>query len=263
MGNTIDFDGAGVGEYRIYGIAFTGNYQVNIGTNILTANLSDSCFQRSSNFIRIISANPDGGSVFALEGVTEINIDTQDGLPDVYPFSNTSSSPLPYLYVLTDDNNTIIQYLDSNVFNFEGMSQAALRLWGLSYFGPKPTITGVPVSSLVTAVNCAELSENFVRINRIPTFTDNPLALLHLSASPNPATDKVNISITASGLEPVKATLFIVDAQGRVCYQGPLDEFITEHRQELDINDLAPGVYTIKVLAGTASAVTRIIKPAQ
>jgi hypothetical protein len=260
QGNTIDFEGAGVGEYRIYGIAFTGDYQVNIGTNINTAALADSCFQRSSNFIRILPATPDAGAIFALEGVTQLNIDAQDGNPDIFPFSNTGANSFPYLYIITDVNNNIIQYLDSNVFDFEGITLPALRVWGLSYFGQRPNTTGINISSLVSANSCNELSANFVSIINAPTFGGNPTSYIQLSASPNPTFDKVNLQISTPNEQTMNAMLRILDAQGKVRQQFSLDKFTGTHWLELDFSSFEPGIYALQVSTGTTMAVTRIIK---
>lgn len=260
QGNTIDFEGAGVGEYRIYGIAFTGNYQVNIGTNILTAALADSCFQRSSNFIRILPATPSAGSVFAFEGVTQINIDAQDGSPDIFPFSNTGTNTLPYLYIITDVNNNVVQYLDSNVFDFEGIALPALRVWGFSYFGQRPNTTGINISSLVSAGNCNELSSNFVSVINTPTFGGTSTSYLQLSASPNPAFDKVNLQVSTPDDQPMNAMLRIMDTQGKVRQQFSLDKFTGTYWLELDFSNFEPGIYSLQVSSGSTMAVTRIIK---
>jgi uncharacterized protein len=260
LGNTIDFEGAGVGEYRIYGIAFTGDYQVNIGTNINTAVLADSCFQRSSNFIRILPAIPSAGAVFAFEGVTQLNIDAQDGNPDIFPFANTGANTLPYLYIITDVNNNIIQYMDSNVFDFEGIALPALRVWGFSYFGQRPNTTGINISSLVSANNCNELSTNFVSVINTPTLVGNPSSFVQLSASPNPAFDKVNVQVSTPDNQALNAMLRIMDAQGKVRQQFSLDKFTGTHWLELDFSNFEPGVYSLQVSTGTTMAVSRIIK---
>jgi hypothetical protein len=262
MGNSIDFDGAGVGEYRIYGIAFTGNYQVGLGTNLNTADLSDGCFSLSTNFVRVLNAVADGGAVSTTEGATEVELDMQDGESDVLEFENTGSTDLPYLYVLTDDNNIVLGYLNGNSFDFEGQNAPKLRVWGLSYHGAPPTATDVPASELISAGECAEFSENFVSITAVvdPTLQGNANSL-RATAQPNPASDRVTLRVWADEkTKSAPATVLIMDASGRVRDQYRLPEWSGFQQAELDISRLEEGVYTVQIRSAENVAVLRVVK---
>ena len=262
MGNSIDFDGAGVGEYRIYGIAFTGNYQVGLGTDLNAADLSDGCFSLSSNFVRVLNAVADGGAVSTTEGATEVELDMQDGESDMLEFENTGSADLPYLYVLTDDNNIVLGYLNGNSFDFEGQAAPKLRVWGLSYHGAPPTATDVPASELISAGECAEFSENFVSITAVvdPTLQGNANSL-RATAQPNPASDRVTLRVWADEkTKSAPATVLIMDASGRVRDQYRLPEWSGFQQTELDISRLEEGVYTVQIRSAENVAVLRVVK---
>lgn len=263
MGNAIDFDGAGVGEYRIYGIAFTGNYLVSLGSNLQTDILADGCYSLSFNFVRVLNAVADGGAVSTTDGDTEVELDMQDGSPDVLQFVNSGTSNLPYLYVLTDENNIVLGYLNGNGFDFEGRTEPALRVWGLSYFGAAPTATNVPASELIGAGDCAEFSENFVSITAVPVpGAQSNGASLRAVAQPNPATDRLTLRIWTAGeqLKPAPATILIMDAAGRVRDQYRLPEWTGFQQAELDISRLEEGVYTIQIRSAEQVAVLRVVK---
>lgn len=262
MGNAIDFDGAGIGEYRIYGIAFTGNYLVGLGTNLNTADLSDGCFSLSSNFIRVFNAVADGGTVSTTDGDTQVELDMQDGEADVLEFENTGATNLPYLYVLTDENNIVLGYLNGNSFDFEGRTEPKLRVWGLSYHGAAPTATDVPASELIGAGDCAAFSQNFVSIAAIvdPTLQDNATSL-RATAQPNPATDRVTLRVWADEkVKSASATVLIMDASGRVRDQYRLPEWSGFQQAELDISRLEEGVYTVQIRSAENVAVLRVVK---
>lgn len=262
MGNSIDFDGAGVGEYRIYGIAFTGNYQVALGTNLNTADLSNGCFSLSSNFIRVLNAVADGGTVSTTEAATEVELDMQDGEADLLEFENTGTTDLSYLYVLTDDSNVVLGYLNGNGFDFEGRTEPKLRVWGLSYHGAAPTATDVPAADLIGAGDCAEFSENFVSITAVvaPTLQGNANAL-RATAQPNPATDRVTLRVWADEkTKSAPATILIMDASGRVRDQYRLPEWSGFQQAELDISRLEEGVYTVQIRSAENVAVLRVVK---
>ncbi|MDP5170897.1 MAG: T9SS type A sorting domain-containing protein, partial [Bacteroidia bacterium] len=69
-GNMVDFEGAGVGACLVWGLSYTGNILVSVGDNALTSQLSDDCFELSSNFITV-ERNDD-----CVTGFTLINADT-------------------------------------------------------------------------------------------------------------------------------------------------------------------------------------------
>ena len=79
-GNTVDFDPAGVGVCRVYGLTYTGNLNITMGDNLFAAGLeiSDACFDLSSNALSINRIDPcadiDGGMVALAIGGTETTI---------------------------------------------------------------------------------------------------------------------------------------------------------------------------------------------
>lgn len=262
-GNSIDFEGAGFGEYRIYGIAFTGNYTVSIGTNLNTANLSDDCFDLSDNFISIIGTTADGGLVGTDEGDTELEIEANDGNPDVFTFVNTGIPAIPYVYILTDAQNTILEYLDSDSFDFEGQDVDELRIWGFAYFGDQPDVIGVPVSSLVSATGCSALSENFVRIiilDATPLTGDGTITALRATVHPNPAIDRVMLNLWSQSKQGANALIRVIDATGRTRQEYRTEKLEGFRQMELDINRLEDGIYTVHISSADAAATVRVVK---
>jgi len=49
----ISFEGTDIGKYRVWGVAYNGNWLANVGLNAAIDPLSDGCFELSSNFITI------------------------------------------------------------------------------------------------------------------------------------------------------------------------------------------------------------------
>ncbi len=259
LGNTIDFDGAGIGEYRIYGIAFAGNYLVALGTNINTATLAGECFEVSDNFIRITNAVANGGTVSTNDGETVLSMDTQDGEPDEFTFINTGAAGLPYAYVLTDADNTVLAYLDADSFDFEGRTEDALRVWGLSYFGDRPTATGVPVATLASSATCSDLSDNFVAISTVPPAAPTASAL-RATAQPNPAADRVTLNVWSELRDNSQAAIRILDGAGKLRAEYRLPKLDGFQQTELDVSHLEDGVYTVQILSAQATAVVRLVK---
>ena len=165
-GNTQNFEGAGVGVCRVWGLAYTGSITAGTGDNAVAVDLSDGCFSLSSNFIEIIRDSPDGGTVQTTSGETVVNTCAGDGSDDIYTFEHTTSSLSAYRYIITDDQNNILGIPPGNSQNFEGAGSGICRVWGVSYSGALVAQPGDNAAAVALANSCFELSANFIEINR-------------------------------------------------------------------------------------------------
>jgi len=77
-GNSQNFEGAGVGICRVWGLSYTGNILVGMGDNAATATLTDDCFSLSSNYIEVNRAaaltNPGGSTLTASKTATILDL---------------------------------------------------------------------------------------------------------------------------------------------------------------------------------------------
>ena len=115
----IDFDGAGPGICRVWGLSYSGSLIADTGDNAAEVALSDECFELSSNFVTIIRSEVDGGNISLENGDFSIDICVNDGNPDVLTFVNTTSSTEAYVFIVTDENDIILNVNDSGIFDFE------------------------------------------------------------------------------------------------------------------------------------------------
>ena len=70
-GNVVDFDGAGTGTCRVWGLAYTGNLTAQMGDNAAMTALTDDCFDLSGNFVTVnrsesLTGNDDGQTLLSL-----------------------------------------------------------------------------------------------------------------------------------------------------------------------------------------------------
>ena len=165
-GNSQNFEGAGIGTCRVWGLAYTGNITVSPGDNIGAVALSDGCFGLSANFIEIVRDMPDGGTVATADGETSIQLCVGDGIDDFIEFSHVTSSMSAFRYVVTDDQGNILGLPPGNTVNFEGAGSGTCRLWGLSYSGMVTAGMGDNIADVALASSCFELSQNFVTVVR-------------------------------------------------------------------------------------------------
>lgn len=165
-GNSQNFEGAGVGICRVWGLAYTGTITAQAGDNAATVALSDNCFDLSDNFITIVRDNPDGGTVQTTTGETSVSLCAGDGIDDIVDFEHTTISNAAYGYVITDDQNNILGLPGGNSQNFEGAGGGICRIWGLSYTGTVTAQPGDNAATVALSNECFELSANFITVER-------------------------------------------------------------------------------------------------
>jgi ribose 5-phosphate isomerase len=160
-----DFDGAPAGTCRVWGLAYSGNLLAQIGDDAAVAVLSDDCYDLSDNFITIVRATPEGGTVATEDGETEITICPGDGSADVVAFDSTGTAGL-YAYVVTDTDNVILNLLTEDAFDFDNAPEGTCRVWGLAYTGNVTAMVGDTASAVSLTDDCFDLSDNFITVIR-------------------------------------------------------------------------------------------------
>ena len=263
FGNAIDFEGVGAGEYHLYGVAFSGDYLLQIGDNIFTSSAASQCFQFSSNFIRVQSASANGGTLATADGETTLLLNTSDGIPDSLTLVHSGSAGTAYIFVFTDLQNRVIDYSFSPNVDLEGRTEPALRIWGLSWYGPMPEDTGIPLENLVAQDNCTDLSDNAILITTLPpVLRQAPSGNIMVQAAlyPNPATDMVTLEFTTPHTLESTSEFSIYDGYGKLLNVVSLGSVIGQQRIELDISRFDPGLYYIRLVVGSEMQTLRLVK---
>jgi len=165
-GNSIDFDTLSEGDYRLWGVAISGEVVIRPGDNAATTPITNECFDLSENFITVTSAFPDGGSVFATDNTTQEFTCPQDGAPDVIEFFSEGASGSGFVFLITDENNIIEAINESGNYDFESDTEGVNRIWGLSYTGNLTAAVGDDAAAAMLSDDCFDLSDNFVEIIR-------------------------------------------------------------------------------------------------
>jgi hypothetical protein len=165
-GNSLDFDISTMGESRVYGVSYSGNWTAVSGDNIRNTPLSDGCYDRSDNFIRINGYELSGGQVTLESGLTEEYI-CEGGAPDRLAFANNGASGPNYAYFVTNTDDQVLGQIDAGqAADFEAFPQDTVRVWGVAYIGELNDVIGreEPISQLELATDCYDLSLDFARV---------------------------------------------------------------------------------------------------
>ena len=167
-GDVVNFEGAGIGNCRLWGLAYSGTIIAMAGDNAATATLTDGDFMLSNNFVTVNRDQTDGGTVATVDGETAITITTVgDGTPDEVDFTSMGTSNSNFTYVVTDSDNNILGLPGGNTVNFDGAGPGECRVWGLSYTGTITAGVGDNAATTTLSSDCFDLSDNFVTVTRI------------------------------------------------------------------------------------------------
>ena len=167
-GNSQNFEGAGSGICRVWGLSYTGTLTAQPGDNAASVALSNDCFELSSNFIEVIRTGVDGGEVTTVDGETSIYTCPDDGVSDAISFNvETTEANANMQLVVTDEDLNVLGLPPTNTVDFEGAGSGTCWVWALSYTGNLLLNGGDNVADVGTLSDgCFSLSDNFVVVNR-------------------------------------------------------------------------------------------------
>jgi len=261
----IPFDGADSGEYRIWGISFTGDYRGQFGLNILEDPLSTDCYAPSDNFITVISLDPEAGQISTTEGNTQVEVTNEEPLI----LNNTAASPLSYRYLLTSEDSTIVATFESDTLDLSGLTDGAYLVFGVTNAGDFTAVPGQHVFNDQLAENCYALSENNIMLtlnkgdNAQRPGTEEAVSQsfrsrTSLQVFPNPATDYLNLRVDVSLATPLSIRLF--NRNGQLVLQRKVDAYSGFNQYHVALGDLPADLYLIQVQGNQYQHIKRFIK---
>ncbi len=124
------------------------------------------CLVFTIPILNTLSAQCDGGRISTNNGATIAYACVNDGNNDFVSFYNNSLAMTDYVYLITDDNNTILAVTDDAFANFEDAGVGDCRVWGLSFTGDLIAEVGDNAAAVNLASGCFDLTENFISVRR-------------------------------------------------------------------------------------------------
>lgn len=163
----IDFSLLPLGEYKVYGLAYTGTLTAQSGQSITDAGFASDCSDLSDNHALVTISRIDGGTVVFDNGAFQAISCQDETLPDVFNFEHTTTAAgSNYVYLLTDNNNIILEVLASGSADLTFRPSGTFRIWGLSYAGTLTASIGVNAATAALSSSCFQLSSNHLTIVR-------------------------------------------------------------------------------------------------
>lgn len=165
-GNSTDFEGAGLGICRVWGLSYAGDLLVAEGDNLNTTTLASACFALSDNFITVNRVLPEGGTVQLSTGATMASVCPGDGVADILRFVSEGASGPNFAFVITDNEGNILGFPASASVNFDEVPPGICRVYGLSYYGDILAGVGADINGGGVTSGCYSLSGNFITVTR-------------------------------------------------------------------------------------------------
>jgi len=123
------------------------------------------CFELS-NSIELIKKRVNGGVLSTTPAAVDNIIDfcVSDGSPDSLVVTNNSTDG-NYLYVLTDDNDLILEILTSDSLDFENSAFGVNKIYGVSYTGNFTGAVGDDITQDALSDDCYVASNTPITVN--------------------------------------------------------------------------------------------------
>lgn len=162
--NNFDFETVNADICRVWGLSYVGDLKQTTGTPLDVTDFTNFCYDLSDNFVTVTRSTPDGGSVALSDGQTEAILCGSDGAPDILTLDYQSPSPVPYAFVVTTTSGTVLQLLEGNTVDVEGIEEEMVHIYGVSYTGNLSITTGDMLDG-VLSTDCYDVSDNAVVVN--------------------------------------------------------------------------------------------------
>ncbi|MEM1215519.1 MAG: hypothetical protein AAGJ82_07540, partial [Bacteroidota bacterium] len=237
------------GTYSVFGLAYQAPLSLNVGDVFDVAAASAACFGLSGNSLSIVRAVQDAGTVSVADGMTNIAVCAGDGVDDTFTFTTTYAGDESFLYVITDENNIILDTSADGVINFEGAGAGICRVWGLAYSGTLTAGPGDDAAAVTLSDECFDLSDNFVTVVRTAvaggslSFDDGTDSLV--SCTPLPPSGTVTITANGANTDASYTLLFVDNSTGIITT-------ILENEFAFDLGTYPNGNFDIYGISHTA-----------
>ena len=272
----INFDNTPAGNYRVYGIAYTGTLGFQLGANILNNTLINACFDLSDNYLEIYHNKPEAGQISKKDGTTTRTVVTaNNNQKDSILLKVTNAKPInvPYSFVLVNDNNLIVS-AHHEAFNLDTLKIGRYRIFGVASSSPNLSLSvGKSFSDIGKAENCILISSNFLEVDIISTSSspninniliapDAPAKAQHisLSAFPNPVNDVLNVQIRQTQYKSDQATLRLTHISGKILFELNANLGKGEQLLTIPMAMYPAGLYILTIEAGEILQTSKIIK---
>ena len=167
FGDRIDFDVDLItGVNRVWGLSYTGEFNLSTGQDIMASTLSDGCFNLSSTFVTIIKSRVIGGEISLPDSSLTAQI-CPEGQADTLSFVTSGSSTGDYAYIATTTDGRIVEVSADTFLAIGTIAADSLNIYGLAYSGELQATEGQFITDAALSDACFTLSQNSVLVTAV------------------------------------------------------------------------------------------------
>ena len=262
-GNTLDLSVAPPGECHIWGWSYRGLSDPVMGEHIYTL-ADDDCEAISDNFITVIrkddECDVDGGHIYTNDATT---ICAGDGDDDFVNVNLSGTEGANSAWVITDTDGNILGLPAAPPFNFEGAGEGVCLIWHMSFEG---AVSGVELGENVADFEGCYAFSNEIKVVRrtsghVCGQYNNNSHDLRVDLAPNPVSSDLRVDINiGEGGNFRTSTIEILTSLGRRVYRRTEATYDGDNRVNINVSELEPGVYFLRVRNGSQRELVRFIK---
>ncbi len=211
-----------------------------------------------------------GGSVFLDDGSQALTVCTDDGISDLTHLNTTNVSS-DYVFIVTNEDDIILAALNGDEIEIEGAPAGLCKIWGLAYIGDLTIQQGESIHNLDLVSGCFALSKDYILIERLtgddcgsisepePESSNegDPLKELVYSFSPNPALNKIKLDVHTYPYTDIQVSIYSITG---VRHKTFSIDVAGKKQHEIDITELLPGQYYLKVVSGNQTKMSKLTK---
>ena len=170
--NRFDFNKVGDGRYFIYGLNYSGALTAEIGENMNNHPLSDGCFAVSNSTIEVnrttLAVTVDGGQIALTNEQLSITLCVGGGRNEFISVQqNSNGIGDQYKFIVTDEDNRLLEIMQTDSTSFESASDGVCFIKGVSYAGTILAKLGDNLDNQPFASGNFAFSNNEIEVTRI------------------------------------------------------------------------------------------------
>jgi len=162
----VNFEEAGIGNCRGWGLSFTGDLVAEIGDNAATINLANGCFDLSENFIAIIRRELEESNLMLVSGGQNDLVTIDDNNNASLTVTNENGLSENYVYLLQRTDGKILGINETGIFDLATEVAGTYFIFGYNFSGDLTVMPGNNITGNTISEGCEIKSANFITINK-------------------------------------------------------------------------------------------------
>ncbi len=161
-----DFEEAGVGDCRVWGLSYTGDLTAEVGDNAATVDLATECFDLTENFITIVRRELQESDLMLVSGGQSNLVEIEDNANAMVMTTNINGISENYVYVLQRNGGKIIAINETGVFDLATQVAGTYFIFGYNYSGNVLLMPGNNINGNMLSDGCAVKSSSLITIRK-------------------------------------------------------------------------------------------------